>query len=109
MPSRQLLLWAPLAAEAQESTNIRRIGVLWPVLDDPTLEAFRQGLRGLGYIEGQNIVMEYRYAQGKMSSSLISRPNSSVSTSTSSSPGGACGPGGHALHPDDSHAVCRHS
>jgi putative ABC transport system substrate-binding protein len=68
-----LLLWAPLAAKAQESTTIRRIGVLWPVLDDPTLEAFRQGLHGRGYVEGQNIAMEYRYAQGKMISSLISR------------------------------------
>src|SRR6266545_6800849 len=59
------LLWAPLAAEAQEPTNVRRIGVLWPISDDPTLEAFRQGLRGLGYVEGQNIVVEYRYAHGK--------------------------------------------
>jgi hypothetical protein len=41
------------------------LGVLWPISDDPTLEAFRQGLRGLGYVKGQNIVVEYRYAHGQ--------------------------------------------
>jgi putative ABC transport system substrate-binding protein len=59
------LLTAPLAAEAQAPTHVQRIGVLWPISDDPTLEAFRQGLRDLGYVEGQNIVVEYRYAQGQ--------------------------------------------
>ena len=58
-------LAAPLAAEAQPPTKVPRIGVLWPVSDDPTLEAFRQGLRSLGYIEGQNLLIEYRYAGGK--------------------------------------------
>jgi putative tryptophan/tyrosine transport system substrate-binding protein len=59
------LLGTPLAAEAQQPTKIPRVGVLWPIADDPVLEAFRQGLRGLGYVEGQNIVMEYRYARGQ--------------------------------------------
>jgi putative ABC transport system substrate-binding protein len=54
------LLAAPLAAEAQPA----RIGVLWPLSDDPTLEAFRQGLRELGYVDGRNILIEYRYAGG---------------------------------------------
>jgi putative tryptophan/tyrosine transport system substrate-binding protein len=59
------LLRALLAAEVQAPTDVPRIGVLWPISDDPTLEAFRQGLRGLGYVEGQNIVVEYRYAHGQ--------------------------------------------
>lgn len=59
------LLAAPLASDAQQPTKLPRIGVLWPVADDAALEGFRQGLRGLGYVEGQNIVIEYRYAAGK--------------------------------------------
>ena len=63
------LLVAPLAAEAQQATNVYRIGRLsrWPPSrwPDPNLEAFRQGLRELGYVEGQNLVIEYRYAEGK--------------------------------------------
>lgn len=55
----------PLATEAQQSGKAPRIGVLWPVSDDAELEAFRQGLRELGYIEHQNILIEYRYAQGQ--------------------------------------------
>jgi putative ABC transport system substrate-binding protein len=58
-------LVAPLASDAQQPTKVARIGVLWPIADDPVLEAFRQGLRGLGYVEGQNVLMEYRYARGQ--------------------------------------------
>jgi putative ABC transport system substrate-binding protein len=39
--------------------------VLWPISDDAELKAFRQGLHELGYVEQQNIVLEYRYARGK--------------------------------------------
>jgi putative tryptophan/tyrosine transport system substrate-binding protein len=59
------LLGAPLAAEAQPATHVYRIGRLSsgnpPAGPDPNLEAFRQGLRDLGYAEGQNLVLEVRY------------------------------------------------
>jgi putative tryptophan/tyrosine transport system substrate-binding protein len=58
----------PLAARAQESTKIPRIGFLGAVTpeDFPHLEnAFRDGLRELGYVEGRNLVIVYRWAEGK--------------------------------------------
>jgi putative tryptophan/tyrosine transport system substrate-binding protein len=54
--------------EAQPTKKVPRIGVLWPFLPTigpPLAEAFRQGLRNLGYVEGQNIAIEYRYSEGK--------------------------------------------
>ncbi len=58
---------APFTAEAQQAAKIARIGYL--VLNlaaNPHLtEAFRQGLRDLGYVEGRNVVIEYRDAEGK--------------------------------------------
>jgi putative tryptophan/tyrosine transport system substrate-binding protein len=59
---------APLAAEAQQAAKIARIGYLSPNLAaSPHLrEAFRQGLRDLGYVEGRNVVIEYRDAEGKL-------------------------------------------
>jgi putative ABC transport system substrate-binding protein len=59
------LLVAPLAA-APPSGKIPLIGVLRPVAaDDPHTEAFRQGLRELGYVEGHNVHMAYRFAEGR--------------------------------------------
>jgi putative tryptophan/tyrosine transport system substrate-binding protein len=57
----------PLAARAQQGKRIPRIGVLlFGTPDtDPNLPAFLRGLRELGYVEGQNIAIEYRYAEGK--------------------------------------------
>lgn len=58
---------APTVSAAQQSAEPPRIGVLWPVSEEAekgTLEAFRQGLRELGYREGQNIIVEYRYSNG---------------------------------------------
>src|SRR6201998_2020495 len=57
----------PLAARAQQRDRVRRVGVLlFGTPDtDPNLGAFLRGLRDLGYIEAQNIVIEYRYAEGK--------------------------------------------
>ena len=62
------LLWAPLAADAQQSGKVPRIGFLGN--STATLEAnlvgpFREGLRDLGYVEGRNILIEYRWADGK--------------------------------------------
>jgi putative ABC transport system substrate-binding protein len=60
------LLALSLPVQAQQAKKVPRIGYLRfvevPVLD----EAFRKGLRELGYIEGQNIRVEYRYAQGNI-------------------------------------------
>ena len=61
------LLASPLAALAQQEGKIWRIGVLWPGPASPPnsrIEAFRQGLRELGYVEGRNVEMVYRYAEG---------------------------------------------
>ena len=55
-------------ADAQQAAKVPRIGFL-SVQSSSTLsarvEAFRQGLRELGYVEGKNIVIEWRYAEGK--------------------------------------------
>ena len=61
------ILVARLTAEAQQAAKIARIGYLSPNLaTSPHLrEAFRQGLRDLGYVEGRNLVIEYRDAEGK--------------------------------------------
>ena len=60
------LLAAPLAADAQAPAKVPRIGYLTPrSLTDSTylLESLRQGLRELGYVEGQTIAIEYRFAE----------------------------------------------
>ena len=64
---RAILLALCSAAPAQETKKIPRIGLLTLLASpDPPWEAFAQGLRELGYIEGQNITMEYRRAAGKV-------------------------------------------
>jgi ABC-type uncharacterized transport system substrate-binding protein len=63
-----LLLALSLPAYAQQPAKIPRIGYLsgnYPSNPGPNVEAFRHGLRDLGYIEGQNILLEYRYSEGK--------------------------------------------
>jgi putative ABC transport system substrate-binding protein len=59
-----VLILAGAVAQAQQPKKLARIGYLAAVsasADAPRLEAFRQGLRDLGHIEGQNIVIEYRH------------------------------------------------
>ena len=56
-------------AEAQQPAKVPRIGFLVPDSQSAAsirTEAFRQGLHELGYVEDQNIVIEYRFAEGKM-------------------------------------------
>src|SRR5215475_15880993 len=52
----------PLAARAQQPAKIERIGI---IDDAPIWDHFRQGLREAGYIEGQNLAIEYRSAHGE--------------------------------------------
>ena len=62
------LLAAPLAAEAQQAAKVPRIGWLVANLAGKShmTEAFLQGLRDLGYIEGRNVAIEIRDAEGKL-------------------------------------------
>jgi len=60
------ILVAPLVAEGQQAGNVPRIGFLswgFPPPSDPWGKPFRERLRELGYVEGQSIVIEYRWAQ----------------------------------------------
>ena len=62
------LLAAPLAAEAQQTGKVYRVAFLGSTSPSgyaSQMEAFRRGLRDLGYVEGQNLVIEFRWAQGK--------------------------------------------
>ena len=63
-----LLFALSFEAEAQELKRVPRIGFLTssPSVFPDRNEAFRQGLRELGYVEGKNIVIEWRYAEGKI-------------------------------------------
>jgi putative ABC transport system substrate-binding protein len=63
------LTLAPLAAESQPPARAPRIGYLsngTPSSAVPQVEAFRRGLRELGWIEGQTIMIEYRWAEGNL-------------------------------------------
>jgi putative tryptophan/tyrosine transport system substrate-binding protein len=74
MRRRELLKFAgtasiawPLAARAQDSGKHPRIGFLGnstPALEAKLVESFREGLRDLGYVEGRNVSIEYRWAEG---------------------------------------------
>ena len=58
------VVWTSIAAEAEQTTKVAQLGILWPrSADDSVLEAFRQGMRELGYVEGRNIAIEYRFAE----------------------------------------------
>jgi putative ABC transport system substrate-binding protein len=64
-----VLLAVVSLAQAQQPTKVPRIGILSslsPAAVSARMDAFRQGLRELGYVEGKNIFIEYRYADGKL-------------------------------------------
>src|SRR5262245_14509342 len=75
--SGKILVWLLAAvllanlspAEAQQQPKVPRVGFLIassPSATSARIEAFRQGLRELGYVEGKNIAIEYHYAEGKL-------------------------------------------
>jgi len=62
------LAFSPLAAEAQQTVKVPRIGYLSAdggAAASHLVEGFRQGLRTLGYVEGQSVIIDYRFADGK--------------------------------------------
>jgi putative ABC transport system substrate-binding protein len=61
------LLAAVLVADAQPPGKVARIGFLWdtPAVWPHAIDAFRQGLRDLGWVEGRNLIIEYRWAEGR--------------------------------------------
>jgi putative tryptophan/tyrosine transport system substrate-binding protein len=75
------LLAAPLGAETQQAAKVKRIGYLdqgsaapgWSYVD-----GLRQGLRDLGWVEGRNIVIDVRFAEGKTDQLPRSRLSSSA-------------------------------
>ena len=63
-----MLLAVAVSAEAQRAAKVYRIGLLSarsPSSESTRADAFRQGLSELGYVEGKNIILDYRYAEGK--------------------------------------------
>ena len=69
-------LAAPLAAEAQQrARSLDRLPALYGATSRANREAFLQGLRDLGYVEGRNVVIQYRDAEGSPSGSPLLRPN----------------------------------
>ena len=64
-----LLLGLSLSAHAQQPTKVRRIGYLSAAslaANAARIDAFKQGLSELGYVEGKTIVIDYRWAEGKL-------------------------------------------
>jgi len=62
-----VLVAAPLVGRAQQPGKVYRIGFMTAGADapGPLLAAFRQGLSELGYIDGQNLIIEWRFAEGR--------------------------------------------
>ena len=58
----------PLAARAQQPAKVPRVGILSPAASETagTLTAFREGIRDLGYVEGQTVALDFRLSKGIM-------------------------------------------
>jgi putative ABC transport system substrate-binding protein len=62
------ILTVPFQADGQQAQKVPKIGFLWigsPGAPSPLIEAFENGLRNLGWVQGENMTIEYRYAEGK--------------------------------------------
>jgi putative ABC transport system substrate-binding protein len=59
------LLVAPVILEAQQADKVARIGVLSFGVPEPFRKGFRQALVDLGYVEGRNVIIEHRWAEGQ--------------------------------------------
>ncbi len=102
-----VLLAVAVIAEAQQPTKVPRIGYLSPsdaANESALTEAIRLALRELGYVEGQNIIIEYRYADGKcdrlpeIAAELVRLKVDIIVVRRAPS-----GPSGHECDQDDSH------
>jgi putative tryptophan/tyrosine transport system substrate-binding protein len=68
------LFTAPLAAQAQQAGGTVTIGYLGnasPSLEADLVDAFREGLRQLGYVEGQNLTIRYQWAEGQQERAAV--------------------------------------
>jgi putative tryptophan/tyrosine transport system substrate-binding protein len=82
----------PFAARAQQPVRLPRIGILWPnplAASGHLVAAFRQGLSDLGYVEGQNVTIDFRSAEGtverlpELAAELVHLPVDVILTATS--------------------------
>jgi putative ABC transport system substrate-binding protein len=73
-----LLLAAPPVAYAQPASKIPRIGFLSPIAPGSTIEAFRQGMKEMGYVEGRNVVIEARFAEGHQNLAALPAKNATT-------------------------------
>jgi putative ABC transport system substrate-binding protein len=60
-----LLSSGTVAAQAQQAPRVYRIGFIGSDASGPQIDAFREGLKELGYVEGQNVIVETRFAEGR--------------------------------------------
>jgi putative ABC transport system substrate-binding protein len=68
------MILVPLALEAQQAGRTVTIGYLGnssPSLESNAVEAFREGLRQLGYVEGHNLIIKYQWAEGQQERSAV--------------------------------------
>ena len=59
------LLASPFTTIAQQPAKLPKVGYLGVVENSPVLEGFRQGMRELGYVDGRNVTMEWRWSEGR--------------------------------------------